>query len=66
MVEFNHGNVEDNIKKSGSENPNVLSLNNLKSIDYPEIYILTGRHDNLVNEKQIKELIIKDLNCKEG
>ena len=66
LIEFNHGNEEDNLKKSGSANPNVLSLSNLKSIDYPEIYILTGRHDNLVNEKQIKELIVKDLNCENG
>ena len=66
LIEFNHGNIEDNLKKCGSANPNILSLNNLKNIDSPEIYILTGRHDNLVNEMQIKELIVKDLKFEDG
>lgn len=43
-----------------------MSLSYLKNISSPEIYILTGKHDNLVNEKQIKELILKDLKFEDG
>lgn len=45
--------------------PNILSLSYLKNISSPDIFILTGKHDNLVNENQIKELILKDLKFEE-